>query len=245
MDVRRSINTKIWSDNWVETLNPTEKLLWVYLLTNNFTNMLGIYEITSRRIQFDTGITEITIRKALEAFERVKKCFFYNGFIILPNWIKNQSLNPNMLTSAERLFNDLPNELIIKLKELGIESFESLRKGLEGLPNPSEKGNGKGNGKGKESEKVKFAPPTLDEFKKYFKENNYPEDLAERAWKGYEVANWIDSEGKKILNWKQKAQHVWFKNNNKDENNHRGFRDSKIIPAADHDKDRLHPGSDI
>ena len=148
MDIRRSINTKVWSDDWFETLEPADKLLWIYLLTNSLTNMLGIYEISKKRISFETGLTIERISKAFEGFERVKKCFYWYGFVVLPNWMKNQSLNTNMIISAERLFYNLPKQLNDKLLEIEIESFESLSKGLEVFTNPSEKGKGKGKGKG-------------------------------------------------------------------------------------------------
>lgn len=68
----------------------------------------------------------------------------------------------------------------------------------------------------KERKEKKFIPPTLQEFKDYFKENNYKIDIAERAWRSYDVANWHDSYGKQIKNWKQKAIQVWFKPENKE-----------------------------
>jgi hypothetical protein len=110
--------------------------------------MLGIYEISLKRISFETGLTDERIIKALKGFETFKKAFYWFGFIVLPNWMKNQSLNTNMIVSAERLFKQLPNVLNDKLKEIEIESFESLSKGLEVFMNPSEKGKGKGKGKG-------------------------------------------------------------------------------------------------
>ena len=61
----------------------------------------------------------------------------------------------------------------------------------------------------------KFSAPSLDEFKAYFKENGFREDIAERAWNGYSEANWHDSQGKEIKIWKQKCQHVWFKDEHK------------------------------
>jgi len=134
MDIRRSINTKVWSDDWFETLKPVEKLIWFYLLTNPQTNMLGIYEVSVKRISFETGLKDAEISNALKAFERVKKAFYWFGWIVLPNWMKNQSLNTNMVTSASRLFDTLPNELKVKLLDNGFESFESLLKGCQSLP---------------------------------------------------------------------------------------------------------------
>jgi hypothetical protein len=60
-----------------------------------------------------------------------------------------------------------------------------------------------------------FTPPTLEEWKDYFKAYGMKEDVAVRSFESYKVAEWHDSKGKKILNWKQKVQQVWFKDENK------------------------------
>jgi hypothetical protein len=70
------------------------------------------------------------------------------------------------------------------------------------------------NKKGKKKSKS-FSPPSLADFRKYFEDNGYSPELAERAFKGYEVAEWHDSDGKQINSWKQKCHHVWFKPENK------------------------------
>lgn len=67
----------------------------------------------------------------------------------------------------------------------------------------------------KEKKSKEFVAPTLQDFKNYFIENEFSEQLAERAWKGYDSADWKDSQGKQIKNWKQKCQHVWFSDSNK------------------------------
>jgi hypothetical protein len=142
MDLRRSINTKIWDDVWFSELNQSEKILWLYLLTNPLTNMLGVYEISEKKISFDTGLSLETIRKAFEAFQRLRKAKYIEGYVILFNWIKNQSFNPNMMKSAIKDFKNLPNnikfgiydiirnELILKNETLSkpLKSFEILPK---------------------------------------------------------------------------------------------------------------------
>lgn len=57
--------------------------------------------------------------------------------------------------------------------------------------------------------------PSLQEVQEYFISNGYPKELAARFFNGYNEANWVDSQGQAIKNWKQKAQHVWFKEENK------------------------------
>jgi hypothetical protein len=65
--------------------------------------------------------------------------------------------------------------------------------------------------KGKQVKKV-FIPPTVDEVIKYFDENGYSEEHARKVFKYYNDAAWVDKNGNKVLNWKQKMQGVWFKN---------------------------------
>lgn len=60
-----------------------------------------------------------------------------------------------------------------------------------------------------------FSPPSLEDFKKYFEDNGYSTEVANNAFKGYEVAKWHDSGGKQVKNWKQKCWNVWFKPENK------------------------------
>ena len=128
----RSLSTSIWSDPFIEELKPSEKLLFIYLITNDKTNMLGIYEVSIRKITFDTGLKKEEVVKALKEFERLKKVKYVNNFVILVNFLKHQNFNTNMKKSAIDVYNDLPNEL--KDSKLTIhkgnpsEGFESLCK---------------------------------------------------------------------------------------------------------------------
>ena len=60
-----------------------------------------------------------------------------------------------------------------------------------------------------------FQLPDLIEYKRYFEENGYSPEIAGRAYNYYAIADWHDSKGNKIKNWKQKMQAVWFKEENK------------------------------
>lgn len=63
---------------------------------------------------------------------------------------------------------------------------------------------------------VNFTPPKIEDVILYFQENGYKKESAIKAFDYYNVANWHDSKGNKIKNWKQKMQGVWFKPENKD-----------------------------
>lgn len=73
--------------------------------------------------------------------------------------------------------------------------------------------------KGEESKEKKpkkiFIPPILEDVKTYFKDNGYSEQSSVRFFNYYSTAEWKDSQGKQVRNWKQKALGVWFKPENK------------------------------
>jgi CRISPR-associated helicase Cas3 len=56
---------------------------------------------------------------------------------------------------------------------------------------------------------------SLEQVKEYFKEKGYNEEIAIKFYESYTVANWIDSKGNKVKNWKQKAINVWFREEHK------------------------------
>lgn len=61
----------------------------------------------------------------------------------------------------------------------------------------------------------RFKPPTLEEVKTYVQENGYPVD-PEYFFEYYSKGNWTDSQGKPVLNWKQKLI-TWAKKDSADQ----------------------------
>lgn len=87
--------------------------------------------------------------------------------------------------------------------------------GVSDTDNPQRKGKERKLEK-KPIKKKRFIPPTLDEVVNYFQKKGYLKSTAEKAYEYYNEADWIDSQGNKVLNWKQKMIAVWFKDENKD-----------------------------
>lgn len=85
----RMVNTRIWNDSWVSNLDPVEKLLFIYCLTNEHTNICGIYELPMKIAAIETGIDISMFEKI---FPRLQpKIFFFKGWVIIPNFPKYQS----------------------------------------------------------------------------------------------------------------------------------------------------------
>jgi len=72
----RQIHTKIWRDNWFLELDTDEKLLFIYLFSNDNSNLAGIYELNERIIQLETGLDKNRITGILSRFARDKNVFY-------------------------------------------------------------------------------------------------------------------------------------------------------------------------
>jgi hypothetical protein len=200
MDIRRSVNTRLWADDWFETLDCDEKLLWLYLLTNQYTNMLGIYEVSISRMCFETGLSKESILKAFERFERDGKAFYLcNRFVFLVNWLKNQSMNTNMEKNASSSLKNLPYELKSELLRLHSESFESLSKALVMLPKKEKEKEDEIEieNENEKPKRKRFVPPTIDEVREVMQDENESQKFI--AY--YESVNWMISK-KRMASWK-------------------------------------------
>lgn len=63
--------------------------------------------------------------------------------------------------------------------------------------------------------KINIEYPTKSEVVQFFTENGFKADAGEKAFFYYSEANWKDSKGNTVKNWKQKMRGVWFKEENK------------------------------
>lgn len=111
MAQKRAVNSSFWKDGYIIDLDPSEKLLFIYLLTNPQANIAGVYEISIREIAFDTGYDKDMVVKILNRFERDEKIIYKKGWLAMRNWLKHQKLNPNMEIGAQKILDGLPQWL--------------------------------------------------------------------------------------------------------------------------------------
>lgn len=125
MSRQRYLDTKFWDDTYIVSLDPIEKLIFIYLLTNPLTNICGIYETSLRRIGFDTGIEQAMVLNILKRFERDDKVKYQKGYIALKNFTKYQADNEKINKGIISLLKESPIELIkwanIDFKRLGVK----------------------------------------------------------------------------------------------------------------------------
>lgn len=83
--VSRNLYTEIWTDSFFNSLIVSEKLLFIYLLTNDQVNIIHLYKCPDHRIRSDTGIDTPIIEKSKIKFEQAQKMYFKEEYVFLRN----------------------------------------------------------------------------------------------------------------------------------------------------------------
>lgn len=107
------LNTKFWSDNWVrQKLNPLDRYLFIYFLTNEHTNISGIYELPIETLAFETGLDKHDLNKSL--LPRLKpKIYYKNGWVVIPNFLKHQNhRSPTVIKGILAELSQIPEDIL-------------------------------------------------------------------------------------------------------------------------------------
>ena len=142
MSTQRYISTSFWTDKWIRTLDPSERYLYMYLLTNPQTNIAGIYQITLDRIAFDTGYDERTLLPMLDRFKKMNKAaFVHDEWVILPSWPKHQKweIKETIKKGIDSTLNSIPQNVLYEAREIGYQyPIDSLLVGYVYRPSYSD-----------------------------------------------------------------------------------------------------------
>ena len=129
------------------------------------------------------------------------------------------------IDSEGNYFNE---RLSLEIEKRNLFTESRRNNGLKGgRPKKETKPNGKPTGKHKgnlmgdvnedenKKEKERKPFPKIEDVISYFQEKGYTVEAAKKAFEFYDVNQWNDSKGNKVLNWKQKMISVWFTDENK------------------------------
>lgn len=108
----RMISSKFWSDTFiVDKLNPLDRYLFLYLLTNEKTNLCGVYEISLRTISNETGLEKEEVVRMLERLKG--KVEYRDGWVCLVNFLKHQNQeNQSIVKGIENRMKELPKDVM-------------------------------------------------------------------------------------------------------------------------------------
>lgn len=113
MAKQRIINTKFWSDSYIVNLNPLDRYLFLYLLTNEHTNICGIYELPIVTMANESGLEKEMLSKMIKRLRG--KVFYFSGWVYLKNFEKHQSMNESVRKGIETAKALIPKDILEKV----------------------------------------------------------------------------------------------------------------------------------
>ena len=107
------VNTRFWNDSFISELNPLDRYLFLYFLTNDKTNICGVYEIPLKTISSETGLELSMIRTMLKRLRG--RIDYIKGWIVVKNFLKYQNTDsPTVKKGIEIEMAKIPQEILEK-----------------------------------------------------------------------------------------------------------------------------------
>ena len=122
----RSINTRFWSDGFIVSLDPIGRYLFLYFLTNERTEICGVYELPMAVIERETGLSTGEIGRCLELFHG--RIDVIDGWVSLANFTKYHVFTADGQKGVDRGLAAVPAYILAKIAQ---------KKGPTPLPPPS------------------------------------------------------------------------------------------------------------
>lgn len=165
----KQIKIRIWQDNWFLSLSPEEKLLWIYLLTNQNSHISGLYELPKPLISPLTGIKDWN--KILLKFVKDGKIYYKNSWIFINNYQKHQPISDNVkdnVNKSIKKYLEENKEILTNIKK----NQKPLKAPCEPLSEEKEKEKGERKGERKDNTKVldkSFGREDINQVMNYLK----------------------------------------------------------------------------
>lgn len=102
------VKTSIWrKSRKFKQCNPLERLLYLYLITNEDTQLCGAYETTLDEIALHTGLDHRILPKIFEHLSQVKLAAYKDGWVMIANYYAIGS-NPKVQKGIDEGYKCLP-----------------------------------------------------------------------------------------------------------------------------------------
>lgn len=105
----RAFSTDTWQDPWFESLSIKAKLLFIYLWTNDVCNQSGCYQISPRRIEFETSLK---IQDIIKELNPKAEWFVDEQIIWVRAFFKRQCANGKFAIAAIRSLYCIPKHIV-------------------------------------------------------------------------------------------------------------------------------------
>jgi hypothetical protein len=125
MAKNRFINTRFWNDGFISSLLPLDRYLFLYFLTNEHSNIAGIYEVPMRTILHETGMNQDQVVRALKRFDG--KIHYIDGWVYIKNFQRHQNQrSPLVQKGIKAEMESVPESVIKKISAIDTLSHLDL-----------------------------------------------------------------------------------------------------------------------
>lgn len=222
MAIYRYIHTCFWEDDKIiDEMDLTEKLFYLYLLTNSRVKQCGCYDISFKKITVETTLTKTQTENLLEKFENEYKTIKYNKKtkeILLLNFHKyNWTNSPKVKSCIESEIKEIKCQEFIDYIQKMIEykyGIDTLSIGLGEKEKEKEKEKKNKKREREFTHNCDFVAPTLADIISYSNELEMgDEEYCEKFYNHYEAIGWVNKNGQEIKKWKSAFKN-WLKSDN-------------------------------
>lgn len=107
----RTVKTKIWEDDWFQSLSDDAQKLFLYCITNNKIGFTGIFEVSTFTLQLQTRLKDGRLKKAKS--ELHDKVLFYKDWIYVKNSHKHNAFKGDSSDKAkEKEKSKIPTDVL-------------------------------------------------------------------------------------------------------------------------------------
>lgn len=117
MSKQRIIKDEMWDDEWFFDLDPIEKLVWIFLLTNNRCNIAGVYKLNQKWAARIVGLDSELLPKIINRFVENKKIYLDSEWVVIINFTKHQAENPSVKQGICRVLESVPRDVLDRLSQ--------------------------------------------------------------------------------------------------------------------------------
>ena len=118
----QNVKSLTWTDSRFKKLSRDGKLLWLYFMTSERSNMAGVFESSTDLIFDETGLDSAEFSAALKELAINRMSWHSNNYVILKNrWQYNNLENSKIVKGISNTIVDIPDSVKIFILELDNE----------------------------------------------------------------------------------------------------------------------------
>lgn len=128
MAKKRYINDSVWSDDWFFHLKALDKVVWLFLLTNERCNIAGVYKLSpawaANVLNIGGNNPVDKYLSVIDNFVRDEKIVTLGEWVVLINFTRHQADNPSVRQGIARILAEVPPEVIEKIQAVHSEGTD-------------------------------------------------------------------------------------------------------------------------